>query len=157
MHKLVLVKGFTRKAFGCVLSCIDLQLLGFGEYLAINVLVVLENAKGMDLPREWVEKAEVFIREAERHLGLGIYWLACFEAQQAAELYLEALILKLTATHPYTHDIAELFDVLKSLGISVPEELVVYGDALANPSLHTRLDILGESRLSITRIVLRGV
>ncbi|MEM0048488.1 MAG: HEPN domain-containing protein [Ignisphaera sp.] len=37
-----------------------------------------------------LKKAEVFIREAERHLGLGIYWLACFEAQQAAELYLKA-------------------------------------------------------------------
>lgn len=84
----------------------------------------------MGLPGEWVEEAEVFIKEAERHLELGIYWLACFEAQQAAELYLKALILKLTATHPYTHDIAELFDVLKSLGVSVPEELVVYGDAL---------------------------
>ena len=84
----------------------------------------------MGLPREWVEKAEVFIREAERHLELGVYWLACFEAQQAAELYLKALIVKLTATHPYTHDIVELLEVTRELGLSVPEELVVYGDAL---------------------------
>lgn len=84
----------------------------------------------MDLPKEWVEKAEVFIKEAERHFDLGIYWLACFEAQQAAELYLKALIVKLTATHPYTHDIVELFEVVRELGLNVPEELVVYGDAL---------------------------
>ncbi len=33
------------------------------------------------LPEEWVEKADVLIREAERHCREGIYWLACFEAQ----------------------------------------------------------------------------
>lgn len=84
----------------------------------------------MGLPKEWVEKAEVFIKEAERHLELGIYWLSCFEAQQAAELYLKAFIVKLTGTHPYTHDIVELLEVARELGLNVPEELIVYGDAL---------------------------
>ncbi len=42
--------------------------------------------KGLQLPEEWVEKARVFLQEAERHLGMGYYWLACFGAQQAAEL-----------------------------------------------------------------------
>ena len=84
----------------------------------------------MGLPSDWVEKAEVFLQEAERHLNLGIYWLACFEAQQAAELYLKALIVKLTATHPYTHDLVELLEVARELGLNVPENLIIYGDAL---------------------------
>jgi len=31
-------------------------------------------------PREWLEKAEVFLAGAERHLEEEVYWLACFEA-----------------------------------------------------------------------------
>jgi len=82
------------------------------------------------LPSEWVEKARVFLEEAERHRGLGYYWLVCFEAQQAAELYLKALLVALSGAHPYTHDLVELLEALESLGISVPDELRVYGDAL---------------------------
>ena len=80
-----------------------------------------ESVESKRFPREWVEKAEVFIREAERHLEQGVYWLACFEAQQAAEFYLKALIIKLTATHPYTNDITELLEVARELGLNVPE------------------------------------
>ena len=47
---------------------------------------------GLELPADWIEKAEVFLVNAERHLGEGVYWLACFEAHQASELYLKALI-----------------------------------------------------------------
>ena len=86
--------------------------------------------KGLRLPGEWVEKARVFLQEAERHLGMGYYWLTCFEAQQAAELYLKALLVALSGAHPYTHDLVELMDAVEALGIRVPEELRLYGDAL---------------------------
>ena len=82
------------------------------------------------LPSEWVEKARVFLSEAERHLEEGHYWLACFEAQQAAEHYLRALLVALSGTHPYTHDLAELMEALGELGVRVPENLKLYGDAL---------------------------
>ena len=85
---------------------------------------------GRGLPGEWVEKARVFIAEAERHRRVGYHWLACFEAQQAAELYLKALLVALTGAHPYTHDLVELMEALEQLGVRVPEELKVYGDAL---------------------------
>ncbi len=85
---------------------------------------------GRELPSEWVEKARVFLSEAERHHSMGYHWLACFEAQQAAELYLKALLIALTGTHPYTYDLVELMNILQSLGIEVPEELKIYGDAL---------------------------
>ena len=57
---------------------------------------------------------------------MGYHWLACFEAQQAAELYLKALLIALTVTHPYTRDFVELMNILQSLGIEVPEELKIY-------------------------------
>ncbi len=62
----------------------------------------------IELSSEWIEKAEVFLREAKRHLSEGIYWLACFEAQQAVEFYLRALYVALTGTHLFAHDLVEL-------------------------------------------------
>ncbi len=84
----------------------------------------------MTLPREWVEKAEVFLRDAERHLEEGHYWLSCFDSQQAAELYLKALLVALTGLHPFTHDLVELLTSLRELGLKVPSELYTYADAL---------------------------
>ena len=81
---------------------------------------------GRELPSEWAEKARVFLSEAERRHSMGYHWLACFEAQQAAELYLKALLIALTGTHPYTRDLVELMNILQSLGIEVPEELKIY-------------------------------
>jgi len=84
----------------------------------------------LELPKEWVGKAEFLMKDAERHLSEGVYWIVCFEAQQAAELYLKALHVALTGLHPYTHDLVELIDSLKDLGLDPPEELYTYSDAL---------------------------
>lgn len=84
----------------------------------------------MKLPAEWVEKADFLIRDAERHLEEEIYWMVCFESQQAAELYLKGLNLALTGLHPYTHDLVELLETLKELDLNPPEDLYVYADAL---------------------------
>ena len=84
----------------------------------------------MKIPTEWVEKADFLLRDAERHLEEGVYWIVCFEAQQAAELYLKGLHLALTGLHPYTHDLVELLDSLKDLELVPPEDLYLYADAL---------------------------
>ncbi|MEM3982796.1 MAG: HEPN domain-containing protein [Thermofilum sp.] len=55
--------------------------------------------KGVGLPMEWVEKAEVFLGDAERHLAEGHLWLTCFESHRAAELYLKSLIVAV-GLHP---------------------------------------------------------
>ncbi|MGC9152310.1 MAG: HEPN domain-containing protein [Vulcanisaeta sp.] len=36
-----------------------------------------------------------------------------------------------TGAYPFTHDLAELLRVIKSLGVDVPVELHVYADALS--------------------------
>lgn len=84
----------------------------------------------MKLPAEWVEKADFLLKDAERHMNEGVYWIACFEAQQAVELYLKALHVALTGLHPYTHDLVELLESLRDLGFQLPESLYLYADAL---------------------------
>ena len=84
----------------------------------------------MRLPKEWVGEAQTFLRDARRHLEEGNYWLTCFEAQQATELYLKALIVAETGVHPFTHDLVELLDTLNDMGYNVPEQLYTLCDAL---------------------------
>ncbi len=82
------------------------------------------------LHEEWVEKAEVFLKEAERQLKEGIFWLSCFSSHQAAEFYLMSLIVAITGFHPYTHDLSELLDALTSAGIEVDDEVRVASEIL---------------------------
>ena len=84
----------------------------------------------MKLPSEWIEKADFLLKDAEKHLEEGVYWIACFQAQQAAELYLKAFHTALTGLYPYTHDLVELLDSLKDLEFNPPEKLYAYADAL---------------------------
>ncbi len=77
-----------------------------------------------------MEKAEFFRREARRHLEEGIHWAACFEAQQAAELYLKALQLAVMGVHEFTHDLAKLLDTLREVGLEAPESVYAAADAL---------------------------
>jgi len=72
----------------------------------------------------------VFLREARRHLGEDIHRLACFEAHQASELYLDVLLVSLTGLHPYTHDLSELLDSLKALGIDVTRDVALTTELL---------------------------
>ena len=80
--------------------------------------------------KEWLEKAKIFLEEAAALTAKGVYWLACFNAQQAAELYLKAIIIKRTGLHPFTHDLTVLLSEIEELGLKVPAELHVYADAL---------------------------
>ena len=75
------------------------------------------------LASEWVEKAETFLSEAKSLYKRGVYWLACFHAHQACELYLKAVLVEKTGVHPFTHDLAVLLDELADLGLKVPEEV----------------------------------
>ena len=84
----------------------------------------------MELPEEWLEKANFFLKEAKRHLEEGVYWIVCFESQQASEFYLKALLVALTGLNPYTHDLSELLKSLEDLGFEAPPELYAYADAL---------------------------
>ncbi|MEZ0345536.1 MAG: HEPN domain-containing protein [Infirmifilum sp.] len=66
---------------------------------------------------------------ARRHLEEGVYRLWCSEAQQAAELYLKALHVAATGLHPFTHDLSELIESLRSLDFEPPDELYTAADS----------------------------
>ncbi len=80
--------------------------------------------------REWLEKARVFLDEARDDLERGRYWLACFHAQQFAELALKAVLLKLVGSYPFTQSLTELLEALEGLGYEVGEDVYTIAEAL---------------------------
>jgi len=45
----------------------------------------------------------------------------CFDAQQAAEKAIKALLIKKGITFPYVHDIAHLLTLLEQTGVQIPD------------------------------------
>ena len=55
-----------------------------------------------------VRRASAFLNRAEDSLRLGDYDVAVFEAEQAVQLMLKAVLIHTTGYHPETHGIREL-------------------------------------------------
>lgn len=58
------------------------------------------------------ERALTMLRASKHHLSAGDYDLASFLAEQAAQLYLKYVVLKITGEVPRTHSIRELLQIL---------------------------------------------
>ena len=95
--------------------------------------------------REWLEKAYVFLEEARDDVERGRYWLACFHAQQFAELALKAVLVRLVGSYPFTHSLVELLEALEALGYSVDEELYTIAEALEKHYTRARYPGVGLS------------
>jgi HEPN domain-containing protein len=73
-----------------------------------------------DDPREWLNRAKSNLMQAKSEKP-GVYWEdLCFQAQQAAEKSLKALLLHRGVRFPYVHDLAELIELLEQQGESIP-------------------------------------
>jgi HEPN domain-containing protein len=73
-----------------------------------------------DDPREWLNRANSSLAMA-RTEAEGIYLEdLCFQAQQAAEKAIKAILIKHRVEFPYIHDIARLLTLLESAGQDVP-------------------------------------
>ncbi|MEM2021367.1 MAG: HEPN domain-containing protein [Zestosphaera sp.] len=79
---------------------------------------------------EWVERADVFLDDAEKHLTGEHFWLTCFESHQVTELYLKSLLVSITGLHPYTHDLTELLDTLAVAGFNMSEDVRISSELL---------------------------
>lgn len=96
-----------------------------------------------DNPHEWLRRANSSLRKAE--LGgdsPGIYREdLCFDAQQAAEKAVKALLVERRIVFPYVHDLRLLLSLLEQAGVGVPdevrraEELTKYATAARYPDL----------------------
>ena len=78
-----------------------------------------------DDPAEWLRRARSNLARAKADASLeGVYLEdLCFDAQQAAEKALKAVLLHLEVDFPYTHELAVLIKALREEGIGLPQNV----------------------------------
>ena len=79
---------------------------------------------GVRYPNEWLKRAKSNLIRAKqvKHDEVFLEDL-CFDAQQAAEKSLKALLIYHNIPFRFVHDIAELLTVLEQNGIKLPEKI----------------------------------
>jgi HEPN domain-containing protein len=89
-------------------------------------------------PEEWLRRARGNLVLAEQRKPKDAYWEdLCFEAQQAAEKAVKAVLRLSEVDFPKTHDIGELLALLNQSGQKVPRELWK-ADELSQYAVETR-------------------
>jgi HEPN domain-containing protein len=80
-----------------------------------------------DDPREWLRRARSSLAKAQKAIDIPEVCLEdlCFDAQQAAEKALKALLIHVKQAFPYVHDLAVLLARLEEAGLDVPERIKV--------------------------------
>ena len=76
-----------------------------------------------DDPREWVGRARSNLTQARNRTPDVYLEDLCFNAQQAAEKAIKAVMIQQDIEFPYTHHIADLLDVLRETGETIPEDV----------------------------------
>ncbi|MCS7112714.1 MAG: HEPN domain-containing protein [Nitrososphaerota archaeon] len=85
----------------------------------------------------WISTARRAIDSAYGDLDRGDYNWACFKAQQAAEFAVKALLYG-TGSPAYGHSITRLLTNVKSMGVSISDEIVEYAKTLDKYYVPTR-------------------
>ena len=97
-----------------------------------------------DDPREWLNRARSNLARAKvKRKGVYLEDL-CFDAQQAAEKAIKALLIKLDVNFPYVHDLAELLTLVERAGQEVPK-LIKRAGELSRFAVFTRYPGIGPS------------
>ena len=81
-----------------------------------------------DDPREWLNRARSSLPMARNRVEGAYLEDLCFEAQQAAEKAIKAVMIKRNMEFPYVHDLGRLLELLKQAGEEVPADLVRAGE-----------------------------
>ena len=76
-----------------------------------------------DDPREWLNRARSNLARARNRAAEVYLEDLCFDAQQAAEKAIKAVMIKRGIDFPYIHDIARLLRLLESDGQAIPEHV----------------------------------
>jgi len=93
-------------------------------------------------PREWLNRARsnLALAKAKRK---GVYLEdLCFDAQQAAEKAIKALLIKVDVDFPYVHDLAELLTLLEKSGQKIPKS-IRQAEGLSRYAVFTRYPGMG--------------
>lgn len=96
-------------------------------------------------PAEWLRRARSNLAKAkaDRSLPEVLYEDLCFDAQQAAEKAIKALLVYQNVPFPKTHDIMDLLTLLHQSGMDVPEE-IRHADLLTGYAVETRYPGMSE-------------
>lgn len=99
-----------------------------------------------DDPIEWLNRAKSNLARATADINLSNIYLEdlCFDAQQAAEKAIKALLLFRGVVFPFVHDLAELVTVLQRNGEEVPPS-IAEAARLTRFAIETRYPSLAEA------------
>ena len=75
----------------------------------------------VDNPREWMNRARSNLAMAKSRVPDAYLEDLCFQAQQAAEKAIKAMMIMHDIDFPYVHDLTRLLMVLESSGERVPD------------------------------------
>ena len=74
-----------------------------------------------DDPREWLNRARSNLTRAKTHNPEIYLEDLCFDAQQAAEKAIKAVLFKAEISFPYIHDLATLLSLLERAEVAIPQ------------------------------------
>ena len=74
-----------------------------------------------DDPREWLNRARSNLSRAKSRIPEVYLEDLCFDAQQAAEKAIKALLVKKGVAFPYVHDIAYLLTLVEQTAVQIPD------------------------------------
>ncbi|MYH60772.1 MAG: HEPN domain-containing protein [Caldilineaceae bacterium SB0675_bin_29] len=77
-----------------------------------------------DDPREWLNRARSNLALAKNRIPGAYLEDLCFEAQQAAEKSLKAVMVLRSIQFPFVHDLSRLVSMIEKEGVEVPEVLL---------------------------------
>ncbi len=93
--------------------------------------------------REWLLRARGNLSRAQQPKPAEAFWEdLCFDAQQAAEKAVKAVLIARGVSFPYVHDIDVLLTTLESAGWSVGDE-IRQADDLSRYAVETRYPGVG--------------
>ena len=90
-----------------------------------------------DDPREWLNRARSSLAIAKNRVKGAYLEDLCFEAQQAAEKAIKAVMMKRNIAFPYVHDLGRLLTLLEESGLEIPPA-VARADELTPYAVDTR-------------------
>ena len=76
-----------------------------------------------DDPREWLNRARSNLALARNRVPDTYLEDLCFEAQQAAEKAIKAVLIRRGIEFPYVHDLSQLLSMIDEKGETIPDKV----------------------------------
>ncbi len=96
-----------------------------------------------DDPREWMNRARSNLALAKNRIPEAYLEDLCFEAQQAAEKAIKAVLITRCIEFPYVHDLNRLLALLEEAGEIIPET-IRKAESLTTYAITTRYPSAGK-------------